>query len=395
MEKLKTSEVNRVGGGDNCNPIILFGTGNLAELFYKKNKKLVDIKFCLDNDKNKQGKEFHNSKIYSPYDKNINIKDCRIIIASIYYSEISSQLKEIGLIEIEDFIPYNLFNKKIAIIYGNCHTRVIKKYLESSHKFSNIYGFYDFDTIYSFNFGSYLEESVLKNCDLFIYQYISKEYKGYKLSTDYILEHLNRDCKKINIPNLFGLGKMFFPQSTSNPYNKIYKSELNGLFWYGDENIIKFMENNISINKIIHSLKKNIYSKNYILLNFNTVFKKLIDKEKYWDIKISHFIKKNYKKKLLFYDIGHPTNYLLKKIAKEVLRILNIYDKIQIIDGINLDIHQMPIYPCVRKCLKLKFKTKKLRCTFPVEEFRYRKLTFEDYIREYISWCYDIRDSEN
>lgn len=155
------------------------------------------------------------------------------------------------------------------------------------------------------------------------------------------------------------------------------------------------MENNISINKIIHSLKKNIYSKNYILLNFNIVFKKLIDKEKYWDIKISHFIKKNYKKKLLFYDTGHPTNYLLKKIAKEVLRTLNIYDKIQIIDGINLGIHQMPIYPCVRKCLKLKFKTKKLRCTFLVEEFRYRKLTFEDYIREYISWCYDIRDSEN
>lgn len=313
----------------------------------------------------------------------------------MYYSEIANQLKEIGLTEIEDFIPYNLFNKKIAIIYGNCHTRIIKKYLESSYKFSDIYGFYDFGTIYSFAFVGYLEESVLEHCDLFIYQYVSKEYKGYEASTDYILAHLNKGCKKINIPNLIGFGKMFFPQSTFNPYDKSYKVAPGGLFPNGDENIIKFMENNISINKIIHSLKKNIYSKNYILLNFNTVFKKLIDKEKYWDIKISHFIKKNYKKKLLFYDPGHPTNYLLKKIAKEVLRTLNIYDKIQIIDGINLDIWQMPIYPCVRKCLKLKFKTKKLRCTLPVEEFRNRKLTFEDYIREYISWCYDIRDSEN
>lgn len=314
----------------------------------------------------------------------------------MYYFEIASQLKEMELSEIENFIPYNLFNKKIAIIYGNCHTRIIKKYLESSHKFSNVYEFYDVSEIFRLKNDYRLEKSVLKNCDLFIYQYVSKEYRGYRLSTDYILEYLNRDCKKISIPNSVGMGKMFFPQSTSNPFNRIYKSsELGGLFPYGDENIIKFMENNISINEIIHNLKKKIYSKNYILLNFNIVFKKLIDKEKYWDIKISHFIKKNYKKKLLFYDPGHPTNYLLKKIAKEVLKNLNIYDKIQIIDGINLDIHQMPIYPCVRKCLKLKFKTKKLRCTFPVEEFRYRKLTFEDYIREYISWCYNIRDSEN
>lgn len=395
MEKLKTSEVNRVGGGDNCNPIILFGTGNLAELFYKKNKKLVDIKFCLDNDKNKQGKEFHNSKIYSPYDKNINIKDCRIIIASMYYSEISSQLKEMGLCEIEDFIPYNLFNKKIAIIYGNCHTRIIKNYLKSSCKFSSIYEFYNYKPVYDFKFGSYLEESILRNCDLFIYQYISKEYRDYKFSTDYILTQLSKDCKKINIPNLFGFGKMFFPQATSNLYNKAYKSDSNGLFPHGDENIIKFIENNISINEIIHNLNKKIYSKNYILLNFNIVFKKLIDKEKYWDIKISRFIKKNYKRKLLFYDPGHPTNYLLKKIAKEILKILNIHDKIRMTDSINLDGLQIPIYPCVRKCLKLKFKTKKLRCTFPVEEFRYKKLTFEDYIREYISWCYDMKDSEN
>lgn len=127
-----------MGGGDK-QEIILFGTGGLAKRFYSKYKDIVDIKFCIDNDKNKIGSKFYEHDIFNVYEKRNDIKKYKIIVASSYYSEISSQLYKLKLEEYENFISHEAFGKKIAVIHGNCQTGVIKKYLENSKLFSNKY----------------------------------------------------------------------------------------------------------------------------------------------------------------------------------------------------------------------------------------------------------------
>lgn len=99
----------------------------MAEDFYMQNKDNLKIKFCLDNDKAKQGKTFHGIKICSPYNKNINIDKYKIVVASMLYPIISIQLQKIGLKEFENFISISLAqviydkNKILAVIYGKSY----------------------------------------------------------------------------------------------------------------------------------------------------------------------------------------------------------------------------------------------------------------------------------
>jgi hypothetical protein len=51
---------------------------------------------------------------------------------------------------------------------------------------------------------------------------------------------------------------------------------------------------------------------------------RLENQEKNIDIKISDFIKQNYRKELLFYRDVHPTLFLLKEVAVRILKFLSI-----------------------------------------------------------------------
>ncbi len=74
---------------------------------------------------------------------------------------------------------------------------------------------------------------------------------------------------------------------------------------------------------------------------------------KYSQVKIIStfdFIEKNCKNILLFYSRNHPTNKLLQFISKEIIKILNIEDKINyVIDPLNKV--KSIMYECVKKTL--------------------------------------------
>lgn len=67
-----------------------------------------------------------------------------------------------------------------------------------------------------------------------------------------------------------------------------------------------------------------MYKKEDIIKNFEHEMKKLKEREKNCDIKISDYIEENYRWKQLFYDPNHPTNDVIKEKAIRVLDILNI-----------------------------------------------------------------------
>lgn len=90
--------------------IFLFGSGEMMKNLYTK-INIEKIEGIIDNDQKKWGSSFkhhiiHSPKILSDYNK----KEILIIIASMYYDEISKQLISLGFDEIDNFIDGNEIN---------------------------------------------------------------------------------------------------------------------------------------------------------------------------------------------------------------------------------------------------------------------------------------------
>lgn len=94
--------------------IIIFGTGSCGKRAYEMLKNQFEIKYFCDNDVNKHGKSLFNIKIISP--NQLLENKFRIIIASMYYDDISKQLIQLGIynfIRFNDFILSDYFEEKL------------------------------------------------------------------------------------------------------------------------------------------------------------------------------------------------------------------------------------------------------------------------------------------
>lgn len=80
--------------------VVIFGTGSIAEEFQHYLNK-GQVKYFLDNDKEKQGSLFKGLIVKHPAEMNLNNEI--IIICSSYFKEIKNQLESYGLIMNQDF----------------------------------------------------------------------------------------------------------------------------------------------------------------------------------------------------------------------------------------------------------------------------------------------------
>ena len=96
--------------------VIIFGAGNTGEKFAYK--YFNQIKICCFWDNQKTG-EFLGYPVYRPERNSQKI----IIVASNAYFEIRAQLIDMGYEEFHDFIPFQIFRKKMALPYG-CHSKI-------------------------------------------------------------------------------------------------------------------------------------------------------------------------------------------------------------------------------------------------------------------------------
>ncbi|MBQ4284428.1 MAG: asparagine synthase, partial [Lachnospira sp.] len=67
--------------------IIIFGASKAGEEAYEFLKDRYNVIGFVDNDERKWGMEFCGIKVYSPK-KCVEIKDCTVVIASMYVTEI-------------------------------------------------------------------------------------------------------------------------------------------------------------------------------------------------------------------------------------------------------------------------------------------------------------------
>lgn len=364
--------------------IAIFGTGEQALINYYEIRKNYEVVFFLDNYTEKR--EFLGRNVEKP--DQLNVYAYRIVVCCKYYCEIATQLKSMGLIELKDFLPFGALGKQIVLLHGNCHMGILKAYMTKSEVFLQKYWIYPLLPIQSIKAG-YIDDDLLKNCDLFIHQDIRKEnYYGEKLSDDYIIPRLGG--RSITIPNLYSFGMVFFPQTIMNTNNREFKGDPNGLFRHADANVEEMLSQGVKrIDDILNVIKGNVYSEEFLKTEFENQKQKIIEREKRWDVKIIDYILQNFQEKRLFYDYGHPTNIVIKEICVRLFRLLNL-DETSIKEiNLNLGMQEEPVYPCVQKALKMNWNNNNLR------EDGYKlirgNMDFDEYYKEYLYWCHEIR----
>lgn len=361
---------------------ILFGAGICAEKFYFLNVEKLDIVCVFDN--NKQG-IFYGKPIVRPYYD----KDASIIIAVddvFKYLAIKSQLLQMGYKEFENFIPYTIFDKKVAVAYGNCHMSAIKEYLQKNEQFSDCYGFYPLAPIQQINNIEQALGNVVQHADLFVCQEIRKEYHlGIEYSTEYILKSAPKSCAIICIPNLHGLPKMLFPQLRNNT---IFSNKLNEfhskVIRHEDVILSELYENGKSIQETLKCINNdNLWDKKFISELEYEFWNKVFDREKRTHIVISDYIEQNIRKEKLFTDTWHISSGLAHEYAHRILHEIGYQEDISIILPI-LDASEVFIYESVKQALQLQFTEKTIR-NYSYDSCTYRRkpMTLEDYVEAY------------
>lgn len=222
---------------------------------------------------------------------------------------------------------------------------------------------------------------------LFIYQTVSDSNKfSPLLSTDRILKKLKRDCRKVNILNLYYRG--YFPQIDENKNLPLKGLITIGLFPFRDKYIDEFFKQGMNEDEIIKRIRKaDFINSDEIDENAKASMKELENREKNVDVKIVDYIKEHIREEQLFYSCNHPNENLLTEYVNRIMEYLG-YARIEInsqdvvLSVGSLKAWDVPIYPSVLNF----FDLKKYENRYYVNKGLYEDmlLSFEEYMKVYI-----------
>lgn len=300
--------------------------------------------------------------------------------------KIVQQFKKNGYSEFSDYIIADYLDKRIVILYGNCHTSVVAEVLGKYKQFTDEFVIYPIKPIYMVKDPMYFNQPIFSICDVFINQpiQINNRY-GKDFASEEIIKKLKKDCVIISIPNVYRFPVCFFPQHSETLELKKHFGKKTVFF---RDKIID--ENYISGQSISNIIKKyhdvDYVHKDLQLNELDKLIEKIRKREEEWDVKAADFILKNYKEHQLFNDPNHPTDYFLKYIAKEVIRILIGNVNEQDIDNMRvskLDPYEMPLCSATVNNYGLQYKKKYIRETG--QKVRNRPMDLEEYVLQYLS----------
>jgi len=239
------------------------------------------------------------------------------------------------------------------LFYGNCQLYAVEKTLNLSPKkfktFTIMCWLGEIDKNYF--------TDIIKTCDIIITQPINDNYRDVDyLSTSYIINNAKQNCKIIIFDSCyfnfyyFDLTyKMFNDKMLNKPIDYHYYKMME---CYNDdlpiEHYIDNYANNIDFitSEELESIAENSLNE---LNNRSENTKNKYNSENIYVISIYRFVKNNYKKKLLFYSMNHPTKYLFHYICEKIAKILEIKNTIDYdIDVLAKDTKCI-LYKCIQK----------------------------------------------
>ena len=207
----------------------LYGTGINAAKFLMACSSEVEVGMVIEGreEKIKLSPEFFGYKVAFLEDVIEKMKCSYTVVAASEYAflEIKRRLEAFGLIEFEHFEYFSTYKKKVAIVYGNCHTDSIKDTLCKSRGFSEKYGIYPMPPVQEIKRMKIDIKSIpLESADVFIHQCIwEKNFYGIEFSSSSLIKRLHPNCRIIGIPNLYRMPKFLFPQIPEEFDQKYYK----------------------------------------------------------------------------------------------------------------------------------------------------------------------------
>ncbi len=332
-------------------------------------------------------------------------KDFKIIIfynTLTEYNIASSCLQKLELIEFENYIQYNLFNKKLAIYWGNCHAMITAQLLSSNPEFNKIYSFYNTQNLWDCTEKN-INYHALKNCELVIYQDIRENNSiGPFASSENMKKYLQEDCQLIKIPNIYGYSKFFYPQTEPNArtaVNTAFYMDNKWWLWYRDKFIDEYIENNpnYSLEALIEHLKNREIDTQYLDEQIRLFWEKISRMDEQCHVKIKDFIIKNFHDKQLFIDIEHPNFILLEEYARQICSILGINCDIFSEKNCALYGHSIPIYPQVKKYFNLKWDDICCKQYKTKESLTGAMIDFDEYVKQYCKihkYCSEFNNQE-
>lgn len=244
---------------------------------------------------------------------------------------------------------------KNFLFYGNCQSDAIKQTISLPSDEYNIINVPCWTT--DINKEKFTE--IIKMCDIIITQSINDNYRDLDyLSTSYIIKNKQEHCKIIVFDSCyfdfyyFDLTyKMFNNDVLHLPidyhYNKMIECYNNNL--PVEHYITEYVDNvNLKTSDELDNIAEN--SLNELKKRYEEHKNKFNDKN-IFIITIHDYIKNNYKNKLLFYSMNHPTKYVIQYICEEIINILSLQNTINYQVDILGDDSQPKciLYKCIQK----------------------------------------------
>jgi hypothetical protein len=238
------------------------------------------------------------------------------------------------------------------LFYGNCQLYAIYQTLKLPKYKYNIFNI----TCHTTDINNYEFTEIVKKCDFIITQPMQDNYRGKDyLSTTYLINNKKENCKIIIFDSCHFIF-YYFDLTYKFKNNEMLRKPID----YHYNHMIDCYKNNFTEEYYIENYVNNVDLKTSEELDtiannsLNELNKRYnLNKEKYsgeqiYIISTYDYIKNNYKEKLLFYSMNHPTKYLIQYICIRIIDILEIEDTIDY----NSDYLSNPsciLYKCIQK----------------------------------------------
>ena len=344
--------------------IIIYGCGKIGRNFILRQKNIQLISLAIDKRANNDSHTFCGIRLIKPSEYIHKDGDFIIFTLDIKYKkEIDEFVFEYQLEENKDYIFSRYWDNQIAIVYGNCHMNIMMEYLKGNFEFQKYDCYlYRIDLMDSDQKQLMIED--IKHAKVVIMQDIRANNKFNCLDVDLVKTYINKDCKLVIVPNVYGLN-LFYPQIDLSK-DGIYDEERDffTVIGRGDTFIEYSFRQGKPIEWVINMIQSEIPIFNHVSEKFVSEINKLKRREIKCSITISDYILDNYRNIPLFYEPLHPTNHLIFEKCRRILKVLGIeaekrIENIGIDDG--LDQQEAFIYESVKNELGLNYKQSTIR----------------------------------
>lgn len=242
---------------------------------------------------------------------------------------------------------------KKLVIFANCQCRALAQTLMENRQFSSTHE-WDFLPAVQNLSEQHVPEVLAKvrAADLFLYQPVSEDpARPAEITSAFLCEQVKPSAIALSFPSLYFDG--YFP------HLQTLKGYISTLYLVHDYFIAYACAIGLTVEKTLTLIQsEDLYPRDVSIRLAEASFNNLAEREREFDldIKITQFLRDNYRREKLFNQFNHPKRPVLKYIAEKILTKIGSQNPLLAeIGPSHMDEIMTPIYKSTYKNLELKF----------------------------------------